>query len=133
MFLMDVNVLFAAVNETHAAHPSVTRWLKTAPRHASCGLTQIGTFRLLLTPSPMRGSPLKPADVHDTIFRFINTAGHVFIACPAISRSIVGRTNGHHAAVDDYLVQIASDAGCKLATLDRALAARWSERTVLID
>jgi predicted nucleic acid-binding protein len=42
-------------------------------------------------------------------------------------------TNGHNAAVDDYLVQIASNAGCRLATLDRALATRWPERTVLIN
>jgi hypothetical protein len=32
-------------------------------------------------------------------------------ACPALSNSVVGKTNGRNAAVDDYLVQIASNAG----------------------
>lgn len=132
MFLLDVNVLFAVLNNTHGAHRSVLRWLGTIDQHASCGMTQIGTFRLLLTPAPMHGKPLKPAAAHEMIARFIGVRQHKFVTCPALSRLMVGRTNGHNAAVDDYLVQIASDAGCRLATLDRALATRWSERTFLI-
>lgn len=58
---------------------------------------------------------------------------HKFVACPPLSSSMVGKTNGHNAAVDDYLVQIASNAGCRLATLDRALATRWPERTLSIN
>lgn len=80
----------------------------------------------------MHGNPLKPAAAHETIRGFTRCTRHTYIACPAISSSIVGQTRGHNAAVDDYLVQIASDAGCKLATLDRALATRWPEHTFLI-
>jgi predicted nucleic acid-binding protein len=132
MFLLDVSVLFAALNRSHKAHPSVTRWLGAIDQHASCGLTQIGAFRLLLTPAPMHGRPLKPAAAHETIADFTGRGHHKFLACRALSSLMVGRTNGHNAAVDDYLVQIASDAGCRLATLDRALATRWPERTFLI-
>lgn len=132
MFLLDINVLFAVLNKTHGAHSSVMTWLETIDQHASCGVTQIGTFRLLLTPAPMRGKPLRPAAAHESMARFTGLRHHRFVACPAVSSSIVGRTNGHQAAVDDYLVQIASNAGGRLATLDRALAARWPERTFLV-
>jgi predicted nucleic acid-binding protein len=132
MFLLDVSVLFAALNRAHKAHHTVTRWLETVDRDASCGLTQIGTFRLLLTPTPMHGRPMKPAAAHEIITDFTRRRHHTFVACPALSGAMVGRTNGHNAAVDDYLVQIASEAGCRLATLDRALATRWPERTFLI-
>ena len=133
MFLLDVNALFAVLNKTHGAHRSVMKWLDSIDQHASCGLTQISTFRLLLTPASMRGKPLKPAAAHESIARFTGLRHHKFVACPALSSSMVGRTNGHNAAVDDYLVQIAGNAGCRLATLDRALATRWPERTVLVN
>lgn len=132
-FLLDINVLFAVLNKTHGAHSSVMRWLETIDHHASCGLTQIGTFRLLLTPAPMHGKPLKPSAAHESMARFMGLRKHRFVACPALSGSIVGRTNGHNAAVDDYLVQIASSAGCRLATLDRAVAIRWPKHTILIN
>lgn len=132
MFLLDVNALFATLAETHIASPSVMRWLQATERYASCGVTQLGAFRLLIQPAPMRGRPLTPADAHAAIIRFTSNARHVFVPCPALSSSIVGQTAGHKAAADDYYVQIASDSGCRLATLDRALAARWPERTFLI-
>ena len=132
MFLMDVNALFAALNETHVAYASVIQWLKTVDRYASCGLTQIGTFRLLLTPAAMLNRPLRPADAHRAIARFTGTKRHILAPCPALSNTIVGQTPGHKAAVDDYLVQVADAAGCKLVTLDHALATRWPERTLLI-
>jgi predicted nucleic acid-binding protein len=132
-FLLDVSALFAAVSETHGAHQTVTLWLENVDQHASCGLTQLGTFRLLLTPAPMHGRPLKPAVAHETIARFTSLRQHRFVGCPALSGSIVGKTEGHKAATDDYLVQIASSAGCRLATLDRAVAIRWPKHTILID
>ena len=133
MFLMDVNALFAALDKDHSAHVVVTRWLKTIDRYATCGMTQINTFRLLLTPPAMRYQPLTATDAHAVINRFTGATRHVFIPCPAISNSIVGQTRGHKAAMDDYLVQIAEAGGCRLATLDRALAGRWPERAWLIN
>jgi predicted nucleic acid-binding protein len=132
MFLLDVNALFAALNELHTDHLKVTRWLLTTERYASCGMTQIGVFRLLIMPSTMCDSPLKPSDAHRAIARFAGSKHHAFIPCPALSSTDVGRTRGHKAAFDDYLVQIANDAGHTFATLDRALTARWPERTFLI-
>jgi predicted nucleic acid-binding protein len=132
MFLLDVNVLFARLSQTHVASVAVKRWLQTADVYATCGMTQLGAFRLLLQTSPMRGEPLTRADAHTAIARFTSNQRHIFLPCPALASSIVGQTGGHKAAVDDYYVQIASDAGCRLATLDRALATRWPERTFLI-
>ena len=132
MFLLDVNILFAALNEAHADHPKITRWLSSIEQHASCGLTQIGTFRLLIHPSAMLDRPLTSADAHRVIARFTSTDRHIFVPCPPLSSIAVGQTRGHKAAFDDYLVQIANDAGSRLATLDRALTMRWPERTFLI-
>ena len=132
MFLLDVNVLFTALDKPNASYRRVIRWLESVDRYATCGMTQINTFRLLLTPSAMRYEPLTVADAHAMLARFTNTERHTFIPCPELSRLIVGRTHGHNAAIDDYLVQIASAAGCRLATLDRALAGRWPERAHLV-
>lgn len=57
MFLLDVDALFATLAETHIKSAIVIRWLQTADRYASCGMTQLGAFRLLLQASPMRGQP----------------------------------------------------------------------------
>jgi predicted nucleic acid-binding protein len=132
MFLMDTNALFAALHEPNIHNAVVMRWLTTIDRYASCGMTQIGTFRLLLTPASMSGIPLKPRLAHEALADFTHSARHYFLMCPPLSDAIVGQTLGHRAAADDYLVQIANASGCRLATLDRALAARWPERTVLI-
>lgn len=132
MFLMDTNALFATLHKTSVHHAPVMRWLATAERYASCGVTQIGTFRLLLTPAAMNGSPLRPAMAHEVLADFTGTQRHMFLMCPPLSNALVGQTGGRQAAVDDYLVQIADAAGCRLATLDRALATRWPERTFLI-
>lgn len=132
MFLLDVNVLFAALNELHAAHPKVIRWLSSVERHASCGMTQIGVFRLLILPSAMLDRPLASSDAHRAINSFTDSERHTFIPCPRLSSIDVGQTQGHKAAFDDYLVQIANDAGYKFATMDRALTSRWPERTFLI-
>ena len=133
MFLIDVNAQFAALNETHADHSKVTRWLASIEKHASCGLTQIGTFRLLIHPTVMLNRPLKCSDAHQAIARLTRSERHTFIPCLPLSSAQVGQTRGHKAAFDDYLVQIANDAGCKLATLDRALATRWPEHAFLIE
>jgi predicted nucleic acid-binding protein len=132
MFLMDTNVLFAALHKVHIHHPSVLRWLVTTDRYATCGMTQIGTFRLLLTSAAMSGNPLQPTLAHEVLADFTSTERHAFIACPPLSDAIVGQTKGHRAAFDDYLVQVADAAGCRLATLDRALTTRWPERALLI-
>jgi predicted nucleic acid-binding protein len=76
MVLLDTNVLFAAVFQAHAHHETVSRWLATAERYATCGLTQIGTFRLLLTAEATNYSPLTPADAHAV--RFFQLGGHGF-------------------------------------------------------
>lgn len=133
MFLLDVNVMFAALNEAHADHPKITRWLFSIERHASCGLTQIGTFRLLINPSAMLDRPLTSSDAHRAFARFTNNERHTFIPCPPLSSADVGQTQGYRAAFDDYLVQIANDAGYSVVTMDRALATRWPGRTFLIN
>jgi predicted nucleic acid-binding protein len=133
MFLLDTNVLFAAVFQAHAHHETVSRWLATAERYATCGLTQIGTFRLLLTAEATNYSPLTPADAHAVLTDFARAERHIFPStCPGPSPEFVGQTTGHKAAFDDYLVQIAHAACCKLATLDRALTRRWDRHTVLM-
>jgi len=130
--LLDTGVVFAAVFQAHVHHGDVNRWLAATRHYATCGLTQIGAFRLLLTDAAMHGAALDPVRAHDVLEDLTDSARHAFLPCPTPSREFVGRTAGHKAAFDDYLVQIAHSAGCKLATLDRSLTLRWPTRTLLI-
>lgn len=132
MFLLDTGVLFAALHQSHTHHELVNDWLSTVDGYATCGLTQIGVFRLLLTDAAMRGYPLEAAEAHKVLIEFASTARHTFLRCPSLSGEFVGQTRGHRAAFDDYLVQIAHDAHCKLATLDRSLVNRWSAHALLV-
>lgn len=132
MFLLDTNVLFAAIYQAHIHHAQVSRWLTAEERYATCGLTQIGAFRLLIMPKAMHDSPLDPITAHEVLSDFSNSERHAFLACPAPSASFVGQTSGHKAAFDDYFVQIASHAGYKVATLDSGLTNRWPAHTLLI-
>lgn len=133
MFLLDTNVLFAAICQAHIHHEQVSRWLTAEERYATCGLTQIGAFRLLIMPQAMHDSPLDPVAAHEVLADFSNSERHTFLACPAPSDTFVGQTSGYKAAFDDYLVQIAYQAGYKVATLDRPLANRWPDHTLLTD
>ena len=132
MFLLDTNVLFAAMHQAHVHHQSVNHWLKTADRYATCGMTQIGVFRLLIMESAMNGFPLDCVDAHRLIEDFTGFEQHSFVGSPALSKSFVGRTGGTKAAFDDYLVQVASEAGSVVATLDQALSKRWPDHTALV-
>ena len=120
--------MFAA----HEHHEAVSRWLGGVQRFATCGLTQIGVFRLLVMAAPMHGHPLSPGDAHVVLAGFTRDQRHAFLSFGAVSPEFVGRTSGHKAAFDDYLVQIAQLANCRLATMDRPLTSRWSARTQLV-
>jgi predicted nucleic acid-binding protein len=80
----------------------------------------------------MNGSPLDPKEAHEVIAQFTGNPRHRFVPCPGISKAMVGKTSGSNAAFDDYLVQVAQDAGLKLATLDTRLATRWREETYVV-
>lgn len=133
MFLLDTGVVFAAVYQSHVHHKSVSKWLASARAFATCGLTQIGAFRLLLTDAAMRGSPLNPELAHEVIAELVHGEQHFLLPCPSISPGYVGRTTGHKAAFDDYLIQIADAAGARLVTLDQSLVNRWPSHTLLIE
>jgi predicted nucleic acid-binding protein len=130
--LLDTGALFAALHQAHSSHDRMSRWIRNAADFATCGLTQIGAFRLLLNDAAMNGSPLEPAEAHEVISQIMGNPRHRFIPCPEISKAMVGKTTGHNAALDDYLVQIAQEAGMKLATLDTRLATRWREETYVV-
>lgn len=123
--LLDTGTLFAAVFEAHANHVRVMKWLEGVPGFSTCGLTQIGAFRLLLTDAAMNGAPLAPSDAHRVIGHVTALPRHRLLPCPQIGSEFVGQTSGSSAAFDDYLVQIAVNGSTKLATLDTRLATRW--------
>lgn len=130
--LLDTGALFATLNQAHASHGKLSRWLAGEAHFSTCGLTQVGAFRLLLTDAAMNGAPLEPAEAHEVIAQFTKAARHQFLPCPPLAAGVVGQTAGSNAAFDDYLVQIAHDAGIKLATLDTRLATRWRDRAHVV-
>ncbi len=132
MPLLDINGAFAAVNQSHQDHERMTRWLDQQRDFATCGLTQIGVFRLLLTEAAMSGHPLEADQAHAVLASLVDDPKHRFVASEPIDPNFVGKTAGQRAAFDDYLVQIAQNATCKLATFDRPLTRRWPKHTLLI-
>ena len=91
MFLLDTGVAFAAVFQAHQSHAAVSAWLKNIDHFATCGMTQIGAFRLLLHDGAMHGSPLSPPDAHAVLEDLISDKRHVLLSCPTLSREFVAR------------------------------------------
>lgn len=133
MYLLDTGVVFAAVHEPHVRHRRVCAWLATATAFSTCGITQIGAFRLLLNEAAMRGAPLGPVSAHQVVADLMRSERHSVLPCPSIDPAYVGRTVGHRAAFDDYLVQISATGQARLVTLDQSLSMRWPNETVLLN
>jgi predicted nucleic acid-binding protein len=131
VLLIDTNIFFAAVFKAHSRHTPVIRWLESIDQFSTCGLTQIGVFRLLLNDAAMHGRPLAPPDAHAVIADFVADSRHAFLASGPVSKQFVGQTSGSKAAFDDYLIQVAAQSNCKLATSDKAVVNRWPEHSTL--
>jgi len=63
-WLVDTNILFAAINTWHTQHACTRAWLdaKKPDGWGATVETYLGTIRLLMNPNAMQGASLKAAD-----------------------------------------------------------------------
>lgn len=125
-FLLDVNVLIALIDRTHAAHLPACEWFERAPRlWATCPITENAVLRIVGSPR-YANSPGTPAAVVDALEDLIATPGHEFWPddVSLLDRTLVdsSRLLTPAQTTDSYLLALAVKHGGQLATFDRRLA-----------
>jgi uncharacterized protein len=129
-FLLDANVLIALTDIDHISHARATEWMLLASGlFATCPITQAALIRFILRARP--GTTIRQAK--HLLAQVVSHKNHEFwpdsISCEELPE--VG-VIGHKQVTDAYLVALARHNKCRLATLDRALAALHHEHVVLV-
>lgn len=126
-YLLDTNVVIALTVAEHEHHEHATTWITTVRRFALCPVVEGALVRFLLR-----------------VGESVETAAAVLAALRASDRcefwpdSIsyadvdLSPVHGHRQVTDSYLAALAQHRAGRLATLDRALAARHPESCVLV-
>jgi len=124
--LVDVNVLFALVNERHAFHRRACGWLDAQEagwRIGICRLAQMGLLRLLCNAAAMHGDPLTLPQAWKVYADLIGVPGLVFVHEPyGFQAEWIGLCQPYVASPkvvsDAYLAAIAIRLKRPLATFD---------------
>ena len=122
-YLLDVGVLIALTNSSHALHERAHRWFATIQSWGTTPLTEAGYLRLMLSPRVVGGA-LRRADVLAALVAIRRLPGYVFIpdasslAKPVID--LVGLMSQRQVA-SAHLVNLAAQRGAVLATLDATI------------
>lgn len=130
-WLLDGNVLVAAVLADHPHHDRIRRWRQTTAQDgiATCPITEGTLLRMHMIHARDKSSTaawraLASIRAHPK---------HVFwpenFSYTEISPT---RLTGHRQITDSWLAELAHRHGGKLATLDEPLSALWPDATLLI-
>lgn len=123
MKMPDVNVLVAATVENHVHHRQAVAWVKKNRRFATCPITELGVLRVLM----QLGATAD--DAHLALSDLVSRHRESLVPADISATRIAGLAHGHRQTTDAYLVQLASEHGLKLATLDSSLAKRFRRAT----
>lgn len=125
--LLDANVLIALVVEEHEHHERASRWIASVDGFALCPVVEGALARFLVRMGEAPGTI-------GTILGAIHRHDRVEFWPDALSYAAVDLAGirGHRQVTDAYLVALAADRSAALATLDRALAARWPDTALLV-
>ena len=132
--LLDISVLFPLFWAGHAHHARCRAWF-LKHRHegwATCAETQLAFVRLAANPAATFQAPLAPAQALALLTAETSRGSHVFLPSSPPEAKFVGRATGHRMVQDFYLVQLAVQAGAKVATADEALVRHWPQHTVKV-
>jgi uncharacterized protein len=127
-FLLDVNVLIAAIWPTHESHSTVQRWLGRHVRDgwATCSLTQAAFVRIVSNPA-FSPNALTPRDALALLEANLRHPDHHFwkdeIRFLAAVEPFAERLVGHQQVSDAYLLGLAIHKKGKLTTLDKGVLA----------
>lgn len=135
-FLLDNEVFFAALVRGHTNHSLSRRWLdKIKP--AGWGIaseTYLAAVRLLMNPKVMgSGAFTAPAALAVVETQLSGPYPSLVIVAPKRpARALLEKAASHRQIMDMWLVQIARDTGCKLATHDTGTLTHWPQQTVRV-
>lgn len=129
--LLDNDVFFAALYGKHALHPVARRWLDKA-KPAGWGIaveTYLAAVRLLMNPAVMKSGHLSAAQAVEAVETELagRYPGRVVFPAKRPDQSMLRTAAGHRQVMDFWLVQVAAEHGCRLATNDNGLAEVWPE------
>ncbi|HZX70016.1 MAG TPA: TA system VapC family ribonuclease toxin [Rhodanobacter sp.] len=124
-WLLDVNVLLALLDPTHAHHAAAHAWFATAGKSwASCNLSQNGALRIMSHPR-YGNAVASTAIAAELLAELCSQPGHMFwpadlslLDSPLIDRERL-LTSGQ--VTDTYLLALAAQHGGRLATFDKRL------------
>ena len=132
--LLDVNVLMALLWENHEHHPKVRAWFKRVSDFATSPVSQLGFARV--SAHPLLGYGLTPESAFGVLRQLLADPRHQFIPDDLSCADRVMRTDlmtGANQITDRYLIALARQHQCRLATLDEPLAKIFSDETKLIE
>ena len=125
-YLLDVNVLIALIDPTHANHDDAHRWFARdgADDWATCPLTENGVIRVVSHPK-YPNTPGSPAVVAGVITRMRRLPNHSFwpddVSLLDERRVDQGKLLSTGQLTDSYLLALAVAHDGRLATFDRRL------------
>lgn len=136
-YLLDNDVFFAALYARHVNHSVARRWLDRA-KPAGWGIaaeTYLSAVRLLMNPAVMKSGQLSAAQAIEAVEAELGgrQPGEIVMARKRPDRKLLAQAGGHKLVMDLWLIQIAEENGCKLATGDAALAMHRPASVVRID
>jgi toxin-antitoxin system PIN domain toxin len=113
--LLDVNVLLAAIWDSHPHHARTFRWLE-GKQISVCPLSELGFIRISTNPKAIH-APMKKARELLQKFLVERDAGWIPDDLPALNSN----PQKTEQVTDLYLVTLAEKHGMKLATLDEGI------------
>jgi len=114
-YLLDVNVLLAAIWENHPHHDRAFRWLEERPI-AVCPLSELGFIRISTNPQAIH-APMEKA--RKLLQKFVAERAARWISDDLPVLDSHPRKTGQ--VTDFYLASLAAKHGMKLASLDEKI------------
>lgn len=135
-YLIDNDVLLAALYAGHEAHPTARRWLD---KHKCDGWgiaaeTFLAALRLLMNPAVLGRNALDAKTaLHAIQTELAGThPGKIILAGKTPDATCLAQATGHRQIMDLWLLQIARDKGLQLATRDHGILTNWPTLSVRV-
>lgn len=131
-WLVDTDVLFAAINTAHDRHAASRKWLESvkADGWGVAVETYLAAVRLLMNAQVMQGHALRATDALKAVRAEFTgpRAGKIVVGGPP-DEDFLRKAGGHKQVMDFYLVQTAAMYKVPLATRDGGTLAAWPAHT----
>lgn len=126
-YLLDANVLIALTVAEHEHHDRASQWASGVERFALCPIVEGALLRFLVRIGESARAVVEVLDAVGKLSRCEFWADSVSYTDISLSQ-----VRGHRQVTGAYLVGLAKANGGRLATLDEALAAEFSELVMLL-